>query len=523
MFIFFVFILFIAISIFYLAQRKYTKATLFMLLMGFSYLIVVSCIIIYMAKDAYYYNKLYDYFGISKSLQNKLMFLPLSRLVLIRIFNVFTLLFLYTGVCAALFFSFSLQNKRRGSLLLSLLAVPPVLQLILYDPVVYTQLYYKLYPSYMSSQAFLKLYDSIHTVTLCMNIGYITAGSALLLYAWIDAPKVRQIRSTIVMIIISYLSVQVTYLYMNYWAPDILVKVSKAAHFVRYKPINLVGTPSIYNMLPYIAGICLLISLYSIYKYARIQNSIKNQEAVISHNIDSALLTSRVFSHYMKNELLAIMAQTEFIEYMSEGSPQLVEEIKVIEQRCRNVYERLDAIHQKNLKSKIELKPLLLNELLEQLLQEMKVELKGVQLQYNKLPKQVYVMADGYYLTQALQNLLANAVDALEFVPEKQKQIAIEVHVKNKWVELVVRDNGKGMSREQMSQIFQPFYSSKPTATNWGMGLSITHTIIINHGGKIHVDSQLGEGSAFHIVLPLLSLMELKEDVGWNNKKTLKY
>lgn len=508
MFIFFVFILFIAISIFYLMQRKYTKATLFMLLMGFSYLIVVSCIIIYMAKDAYYYNKLYDYFGISKSLQNKLMFLPLSRLALIRIFNVFTLLFLYTGVCAALYFAFHLPGRRRGSLLLGLLAIPPVLQLIIYDPVVYTQLYYKLYPGYMSSQAVIKLYNGIHWGSLCLNIGYIVAGIALLLYAWIDAPKVRQIRSTIVMIVISYLSVQVTYLYMNYWAPDILVKVSKAAHFVQYKPINLVGTPSIYNLLPYIAGVCLLISLYSIYKYARIQNSIKNQEAVISHNIDSALLTSRVFSHYMKNELLAIMAQTEFIEYMSEGSPQLVQEIKVIEQRCRNVYERLDAIHQKNLKSKIELKPMLLNELLEQLLQEMSVELKGIQLQYSELPKLIYVMADGYYLTQALQNLIANAVDALEFVPEKLKRVELEVQLKNKWVEVIVRDNGKGMSAEQMSQIFQPFYSSKPTATNWGMGLSITHTIIINHGGKIHVESKLGEGSAYHLVIPLLSITE---------------
>lgn len=460
-----------------------------------------------MAKDAYYYNKLYDYFGISKSLQNKLMFLPLSRLVLIRIFNVFTLLFLYTSVCAALYFAFHLPGKR-GSLLLKLLAIPPLLQLIVYDPVVYTQLYYKLYPDYMSSQAVIRLYEGIHWVTLCMNIGYIVAGIVLLIYAWIDAPKVRQIRSTILIIVISYLSVQVTYLYMNYWAPDIMVKVSKAAYFVRYKPINLVGTPSIYNLLPYIVGICLLIVLYSIYKYARIQNSIKNQEAVISHNIDSALLTSRVFSHYIKNELLAIMAQTEFLEHMSEQSPELVQEIKVIEQRCRNVYDRLDMIHQKNLKSKIELKPILLHELIEQLLLEMRVELKDIQLHYTKSPKQIYVMADGYYFNQALQNLIANAIDALKFVPEKLKRLEIDVQLKHKWVELVVRDNGKGISEEQMALIFQPFYSSKPTSTNWGMGLSITHTIIVNHGGRVHVESIEGEGSAFHIVIPLLSLAE---------------
>lgn len=67
MFIFFVFLLFIAIAVFCLTQQKYTKATLFMPLMGLSYLIVVICIITYMCKDAYYYNSMANYFGIQKA------------------------------------------------------------------------------------------------------------------------------------------------------------------------------------------------------------------------------------------------------------------------------------------------------------------------------------------------------------------------------------------------------------------------------------------------------------------------
>lgn len=505
MFIFLVFLLFIAVAVFCLTQQKYTKATLFMLLMGFSYFIVVACIMTYMAKDAYYYNSMDDYFGIRQELQNQLMFLPISRLALIRLFNLFTLLFLYAGLCSALYFAFHL-TARQGAWLLAALAVPGALQLVLYDPAVYERMYYRLYPDVMTPQGFVSMYEAIHAATFAVNSLYIAGGIILLVYAFCDAPKVRQIRSNILMILISYVSVQVTYAYMNYWAPDVLVKVSKAAHFMRYKPINLVGNPSIYALLPYIAGLCLLVSLYSIYQYARIQNSIRNQESVISRNIDSALLTSRVFSHYIKNELLAIMAQTEFLEGMCGKSPEVVDEIRVIEERCRKVYDRLDAVHQQNLKSTIELRPVALYELLDKLLDDMSVELKAVSVNTVRPQRQQPVMmADPYYFAQAVQNIVANAVDALESIPEKSRQLGIEVQLKNKWVELSVRDNGIGMTEEQLNHIFQPFYSSKPTATNWGMGLSICHTIVTAHGGKISAESKPGEGTAFHIVMPLLS------------------
>lgn len=503
MFIFFMFVLFIAIAVFCLTQQKYTKATLFMLGMGLSFLLVVSVIITYMSKDAYYYNSLFDYFGVSRKVQNQLMFLPVSRYALVRILNFFSMAFTYSGLCSAIFFSFHV-TWRKSRLIALLLAVPCALQVIVYDPAFYARMYYKLYPDFVSSGQFVSIYDTIHRITVALNTLYIAAGIFLMLYAMFDAPKVRHIRSNIAMILISYVSLQGMYYYINFWAPDILIVVSKAAEFTRFKPINLVGKPSMYALLPYIAAFCLFISLYGIYKYARIQNRIRNQEAVISRNIDSAVLTSRVFSHYMKNELLAIMAQSEFLEDMCEKSPEVVQEIRVIEQRCRNIYDRLDDVHRKTLKSKIELQPVSLHDLVEKALAESGVELRKINVRYARSPQQLTIMADPYYFTQAIGNILSNAADALEHIPEKSRRIELETNIKNKWVELVVRDNGVGIAEEQLEQIFQPFFSSKPTATNWGMGLSLCHSIITTHGGKITASSKLGEGSSFHIIMPLL-------------------
>ena len=510
MFILLVFILFIAFSIFLYTSQKYTKSTLFMLLMGLSFLFVMSSIFIYLSKDAYYYNSLYSYFRISPTMQNQLMFLPISRHYLIRILNISSMLFLYFGLLSAIFFAFNVPARKVRQIML-LLAIPAVIQILLYDPSIYTYLYYGLYPNVMTSQSLAATYEIIHRITYSVNTLYVVVGISLFIYALYDAPKVRQIRSNILMILLCYISIQIVYYYINFWAPNILIAVSKAAHFIRYKPIILPGNPTMYTLLPYIATFCLIISLYGIYKYSRIHNNIKNQELVISRNIDSAVLTSRVFSHYMKNELLAIRAQTEFLEQMCEKSPDVVQEINVIEQRCRQIYERLDDVHRKTARSKLDLKPTSLYKLTEELLEHMQMELKNVRVNFTRRQPAPLIMADPYYFTQVIENLIGNAIDALENIPEKVRTIDLLINIKNKWVEFIIRDNGIGIPEENLELIFQPFFSSKPTSRSWGMGLSLCHSIITSHEGKMSVESRKGEGTAIHIIIPLIAVLEDQE------------
>lgn len=503
MFIFSMSILFVGIAIISMIRRKYSKATLFLLFMGLSYLIVISSIIIYLSKDAYYYNSLYQYFGIVRSLQNQLMFLPISRYTLIRMLNISSMAFLYFGLTSAIFFTFRLKPvwERR---ILFMVALPTALQVVIYDPSFYKWLYYQLYPELTGPQSIKTAYNIIHIFTFTCNSSYIAAGIGLFIYTFLHTPKVRQIRSSILMILICYASVQVTYYYINSWAPDILVIVSKAADFIRFKPINLSGNPFMYTLLPDIAILCLTISLYGIYKYARIQKSIKNHEMVISRNIDSAALTTRVFSHYMKNELLAILAQTEFLEQLCEESPNVVEEIKVIEQRCKRIYERLDEVHHNTLKNKLELKPIRLNKLTEKLLNEMLSQLKYINVNFTPSPVEPMILADPYYFSQAVENIVSNAIDALDRVPEKERRIEISIMIRNKWVEMSITDNGSGIADENLEHIFQPFFSTKPTSKSWGMGLSLCHNIITSQDGKLTVTSREGEGASFHIVMPLI-------------------
>ncbi len=109
------------------------------------------------------------------------------------------------------------------------------------------------------------------------------------------------------------------------------------------------------------------------------------------------------------------------------------------------------------------------------------------------------IHTDGDRMNQVLLNLYINAVAALE----RGGTLAVSVKdtPQEEWIEIRVKDNGKGIDEEFLDQIFDPYFTSRPTGT--GLGLSIVHRIIENLGGNIRVESKKGEGACFIINLPV--------------------
>ena len=111
-------------------------------------------------------------------------------------------------------------------------------------------------------------------------------------------------------------------------------------------------------------------------------------------------------------------------------------------------------------------------------------------------------------MKQVLLNLLVNALDA---VPPDSGEVIVNGRRRGAWVELAVSDNGRGMNRETLDRVFEPFYTNKRGAgeLGTGLGLSITHAIVADHGGQILADSDGPDrGSRFTIRLPSRDLTE---------------
>jgi signal transduction histidine kinase len=71
---------------------------------------------------------------------------------------------------------------------------------------------------------------------------------------------------------------------------------------------------------------------------------------------------------------------------------------------------------------------------------------------------------------------------------------------------ITIRDNGEGIRTEDLRHVFDPFFTTKDYGT--GLGLSVVHGIVQEHGGEIEVESEVAKGTAFHIYLPLFRIQE---------------
>ena len=87
---------------------------------------------------------------------------------------------------------------------------------------------------------------------------------------------------------------------------------------------------------------------------------------------------------------------------------------------------------------------------------------------------------------------------------------------KGSYLRISVKDTGTGIPDDVRDRIFDPFFSTKPSGEGTGMGLSVVHGIITALGGGISIDSKQGEGSTFHVALPLAEAKPVEEAVVWD-------
>ncbi len=104
------------------------------------------------------------------------------------------------------------------------------------------------------------------------------------------------------------------------------------------------------------------------------------------------------------------------------------------------------------------------------------------------------INADPEQLRRVLQNLLLNAIDAMP----QGGTVTLSTHKENGAAQLEISDTGQGLTKEECSRLFTPYYTTKQHGT--GLGLAIVQSVISDHGAKISVESEPGQGTTFRIV-----------------------
>jgi PAS domain S-box-containing protein len=209
-------------------------------------------------------------------------------------------------------------------------------------------------------------------------------------------------------------------------------------------------------------------------------------------------------AHELNNPLTAIIANAQLLsrEIPSEDDRhELVDLIARAGERANLVVRNLLDLARKEDDL---FKPTDINQTLRKSLDFLQHELvaRAVELVFEPAESLPLVNASSDHLQGVWLNLLTNALDSLEDEPGT---IIIQTFKQGEEVWVKIHDSGQGIPPERLERIFQPFYTTKIRGRGTGLGLSVCQRIIVQHGGRIQVESQPGSGTQVSVALPLIS------------------
>lgn len=198
-----------------------------------------------------------------------------------------------------------------------------------------------------------------------------------------------------------------------------------------------------------------------------------------------------VFAHDIKNPLHVILSTSELLlsQDMDGGMKDSIALISRNAQRASRIVKTLLDFSRSGM---CQLRPYSLNDIVEYVSTLFESSIKNSKVRMEKklgdVPK---VFLDPNYLNSVVYNLAYNSVEA---VGENGGEVAIETFFDKKKVRLKISDNGKGMERNIMENLFHPFFSTKENGT--GLGLYLAKQIMNEHNGEIGVESVPGKGTS---------------------------
>lgn len=221
--------------------------------------------------------------------------------------------------------------------------------------------------------------------------------------------------------------------------------------------------------------------------------------AGIAHEINQPLSAITSYAHASRNMLRSCSELDSENHARQQKILSTLEKISDQAIRAGEVISRLrDFVKQK----KEQRAPVDLNWLIYETVKLAEVDTRlldhGIELQLTNTPE-AQINADSIQVQQVLFNLIRNAIDAME------NQLNEPVCIRTRWldketIEVSVSDTGQGVSEENRSKLFEPFYSTKENGM--GIGLSISHSIIVAHGGDLRHCHGVSKGSTFAFTLP---------------------
>ncbi len=221
----------------------------------------------------------------------------------------------------------------------------------------------------------------------------------------------------------------------------------------------------------------------------------------IAHEIKNPLNYMSLTIDYLRGKFAPTdeEAKEKFLDKMDS----IKDEIKSLDKLVRNFLSFGRPL-------KLDFKPLELKEMVSNIFNLTKEQTiqQGIEVEVDEQTQIPSIQADIEQIKSCLSNLIFNAQQAM---PNGGK-LKVAFSNRNGGVEITIADTGVGIIPENLEKIFEPYFSTKETGT--GLGLALVKRIIEAHCGNIRVESKLGEGTTFHVWLPVQPILPVELSLG---------
>ena len=222
-------------------------------------------------------------------------------------------------------------------------------------------------------------------------------------------------------------------------------------------------------------------------------------------------------AHDFNNMLAAIQGNVYLSKQKLKDRPDVVEKLDSIEMLGMRAADMVKQLLTFARKDRVAKSTFSLNVFFKEAFKLAKTSVpENIELICDPCQEELIISGDATQLQQVLMNLLNNARDAVSDVAQPSISCSLRLFIAtdafakahsdmkgDRFAQLVIRDNGAGISKEHVNKVFEPFFTTKGVGEGTGLGLAMVYGAVQSHGGIIDVDSDLGMGTTFSIYLPL--------------------
>lgn len=482
-------------SVFLILYRK-SKDSILLLGLCASLMLEICGVMLFIAKKGGISQEVLLFLYFSRNVYSKMQYFLITLNQLGYLIAIGRTLFPFFLLRIAINYSM-IPWLRKNKIWIKLSYMMPVLALITYFPALYRRVVH-------NQDSIQEMIADVNMVWINIYLG-IAVVVLLIEYFAITIPFMkRQFRQTIIFLL------SITVIYIIYYHQD----PGQVYRFYGYatawnKGIGYLQIePSLFSyiLLVIVNIICAFLGFFSLFKYTKGDYEVAMEDVVMERKFDTVRVGVSMFVHSMKNQLLANKVIYKRIDQLySQPEPdmeKLKECIDTLRDANETMFTRIEDLYRSVKSNTITMTLVDIRDIVDTTIErfhgkfpntDVCVQIEGVRT----------VLADKEHLCEAIYNLLINAEEAV-IAAERGKQGRVKLICKNErlYTMIEISDNGQGMSKNQMKKIFDPFYSSKNSNYNWGMGLYYVREVVKSHLGKMRVESTIGEGSRFYILLP---------------------